>query len=94
MAEIARLVPPAAAAPPPLPGAGARYHYNGPSGSGEATAAEIVAQVRATPGARHLVWTDGMASWAEAASVPELAAMLAAPSGPPPLPGGGPPPLP
>lgn len=94
VAEIARLVPPAAAAPPPLPGAGARYHYNGPSGSGEATAAEIVAQVRATPGARHLVWKDGMASWAEAASVPELAALLAAPSGPPPLPGGGPPPLP
>jgi len=97
VAEIARLVPPAPAAPPPLPGAGGGsvvFHYNGPDGTTQAPAADIAAQVRANPAAKHLVWKDGMPGWADAATVPEIASLLAI-GGPPPLPGaGGPPPLP
>jgi membrane protease subunit (stomatin/prohibitin family) len=92
VAEIARLVPPAPSAPPPLPG-GPVFHYNGPSGDVQASAADVAASVKAHPGARHLVWRDGMPAWAEAASVPEIAALLG--GAPPPLPpAGGPPPLP
>jgi membrane protease subunit (stomatin/prohibitin family) len=74
--------------PPPLP---SRLHYAGPSGQSEKTAAEIAAEVRKDPGARHLVWKPGMDAWKSPAEVPEVAALL---SVPPPLPPAGPPPLP
>ena len=78
--EIARLLPPA---PPPLPTASV-YHHTGPDGAtSQLGAAEIAGRVRAQPG-RHLVWKEGMSGWVEAATVPEIAALL----------GGGPPPLP
>ncbi len=87
--ELAQLVPPA---PPPVPTA-AVFHHTGPDGATtQLSAGDIAARVKAQPG-RHLVWKEGMAAWAEAASVPEIAACLS--SGPPPLPpAGGPPPLP
>jgi membrane protease subunit (stomatin/prohibitin family) len=99
--DIARLVPPApppVAAPPPIAGPPVIFHYNGPAGASQASAADIAAQVRANPSARHLVWKDGMPTWTEAAQVPEIAALLNAgpppiPGGPPPIPG-GPPPIP
>jgi membrane protease subunit (stomatin/prohibitin family) len=91
--EVAGLVPPVAAAPPPPPGAAARFHYHGPAGQGEKTVAEIVAAVRAEPGAAHNVWKAGFDGWKSASDVPEIAAALAA-GPPPPPPSSGPPPLP
>ncbi|MFZ5479576.1 MAG: GYF domain-containing protein, partial [Myxococcota bacterium] len=48
----------------------------------------IVEKVRANPGAQHLVWRDGMASWTPVGQVPELAKRLAEP---PPVPAAAPP---
>ena len=91
--EIASLVPPPAAAPPPLPGSeDAVFHYAGPSGQSEKKASEVAALLKADADADHKVWKQGFSSWMEAADVPEIQAKLSA-GGPPPLPGGGPPPL-
>jgi len=90
VAEIANLVPPAAPPPPPMAGPDEVYHYNGPEGQGEFPASAIRAQVNAAPGARHLVWKDGMGGWENAADVADI--MNA--GGPPPMPGGAPPPPP
>lgn len=86
--EVAGRVPPPAAAPPPLPGAGATYHYNGSGGSGEKSLDEVVKAVGADPSGAHHVWQAGWAGWKPAKDVPEIAARLGA-GGPPP-----PPPLP
>jgi membrane protease subunit (stomatin/prohibitin family) len=88
--EIASLLPPV---PPPMPASGAIFHYTAPDGArAQLSAADVAARVRSISG-RHLVWKDGMPEWAEAATVPEIAALLS--GGPPPLPpAGGPPPLP
>ncbi len=82
--EIASQVPPAPAAPPPLPGA-ARFHYNGPGGQGEKSAAEIIQAVQDAPTAAHHVWQTGWPAWKKVEEVPELASELG---------GGGPPPPP
>jgi len=91
VAEIANLVPPAAPPPPPMAaGPDEVYHYHGPDGRGEFPASAIRAKVNGAPGARHLVWKQGMAGWENAAEVADI--MNA--GGPPPMPGGGPPPPP
>jgi len=82
--EIAGKLPPPMAAPPPLPGQGAKYHYNGPGGASEKSLAEVVSAVNAAPDDKHHVWQTGWAGWKAPADVPEIAAKL----------GGGPPPLP
>lgn len=86
--EIAGLLPPEM---PPPPTANVSFHYHGPSGQSELTAAEIAAQVRAAPSARHLVWKAGFDGWKDAKDVPEIAAAMSA-GGPPPPPAPPPPP--
>lgn len=89
--EIANLIPPE---PPPMPGGGRSFHYNGPNGREQGLQAqEIAERITANPDADHLVWADGMPGWTDPRELPEVKALLS--SGPPPLPGGGgPPPLP
>jgi membrane protease subunit (stomatin/prohibitin family) len=82
--EITAQIPPAPAAPPPLPGQ-EKLHYNGPAGQGEKSMAEIVQAVKAAPDAVHHVWKAGWPGWKPATEVPEIAALLG-PAGPPPLP--------
>lgn len=81
----------APAGPPPLPSA-ASYHVeiNGQA-AGPYTPDQLrpfVASGQITPAT--LVWTNGMAGWAAAQTVPGLAGLFA-PAGPPPLPGAQPP---
>ncbi len=82
------------AAPPPLP-AQALYHVEiggqatGPYGMAELQQGVVNGQVTATT----LVWTAGMAQWAQAGTVPALAPLFATPP-PPPSPGQTPPPPP
>jgi membrane protease subunit (stomatin/prohibitin family) len=84
--EIASLIPPAA--PPPLAGgAGAVFHCHGPDGQSELSGSEIKAMVDANPGAKILVWKQGMAGWEPATDVAEIMSA----GGPPPIPGGAPP---
>lgn len=78
-------------APPPLPHA-SQFHLaiNGQQ-AGPFTIDELRAHaLRGTLGPESLVWKAGMAGWAPAGQVPELAPVL---SGPPPIPG-SPPPVP
>lgn len=82
--EIAALVAPLVATTPQS--TSPVYHYAGPDGvPAMATAADVAARVRIRPGERHLVWRDGLATWLDAAEVPEIAALVAAGS-PPALP--------
>lgn len=85
---------PAGAAPPPLPGQ-ALYHVEA---SGQSTGPYNVQQLQAGVAngqvtAATLVWTNGMAEWAQAGTVPALAPLFAAPP-PPPTAGGDTPPPP
>jgi hypothetical protein len=84
------------AAPPPLPGQ-ALYHVEV---GGQATGPYSVSQLQAgvangQVNAATLVWSSGMAEWAQASQVPALAPLFAVPP-PPPAPTGGdaPPPPP
>ena len=83
-----------AAAPPPLPGQ-ALYHVEmGGQSSGPFSVDQIRAGVaNGQVNAQTLVWTEGMAAWSAAATVPALAPLF---STPPPMPpsGGTPPPPP
>ena len=97
VAEIANLVPPAPAAPPPMQGA-SKYFYNDGSDRGEVSVGDIVAAIKGNPAGRHMVWKQGFAGWTEAKEVEEIAALLNA--GPPPMstppsppPMSGPPPM-
>jgi membrane protease subunit (stomatin/prohibitin family) len=87
--------PAAASGPPPLPGE-SLYHVDmGGQAAGPFTVDQVrsgVASGQVT--ASTLVWTTGMASWAAAGTVPELASLF---EGPPPMPpreGAAPPPPP
>ena len=85
---------PAGAAPPPLPGQ-ALYpvEVNGQS-TGPYNAQQLQAGVaNGQVNAQTLVWTNGMAEWAQAGTVPALAPLFAAPP-PPPTAGGATPPRP
>ncbi|HEX2048664.1 MAG TPA: SPFH domain-containing protein [Acidimicrobiales bacterium] len=85
--------PAAGAAPPPLPGQ-VMFHVdmgNGQSG-GPFTLQQVqagIANGQVGPGT--LVWSQGMAAWAPANTVPALRPLFA---GPPPMPGAVPPPPP
>lgn len=87
-AQMAAAQAPAAspqAAPPPMPGAaqfflGLDGKQAGPFDAAALT--QLAAQGRLTP--QTLVWKQGMANWAPAASVPETAAIVS--NAPPPLP--------
>ena len=106
VAEAGLSLPAAAAAPSPLrppPGADApspppslTLHYAGPEGQPiELPPGDIATRVRALPSGPHWVLVDG--AWADAAGVPVVARLLAAPpkSALPPVPkAGGLPPLP
>ncbi|MGI8758942.1 MAG: SPFH domain-containing protein [Acidimicrobiales bacterium] len=77
------------ATPPPLPG-GARFHVDaggqpgGPFDLQQLQAAVANGQVGSTT----LVWSEGMAGWAAAGTVPALSGLFAVPEAmPPPLPG-------
>jgi membrane protease subunit (stomatin/prohibitin family) len=85
----AAMAPSAGAAPPPLPG-GQVFHVDaggrpgGPFDLGQLHAAVARGEVGPTT----LVWAEGMAGWAPAATVAALAALFATPAPvPPPLPG-------
>ncbi|MDP6932705.1 MAG: SPFH domain-containing protein [Myxococcota bacterium] len=88
--EVASQVPPDTTAAPPPPPSDAppppppeeSWHYSGPSGKAELTAAEITARVQDAPTSRHLVWQTGWAEWKPASAVPEIGL----PEAPPPVP--------
>lgn len=85
-------VPAAPAAPPPLPGQ-KTFHvdHNGTPG-GPYNMAQMQQGIgNGTVTGSTLVWSQGMAAWAPAQTVPELQALFAAP---PPLPPQEPPPMP
>ena len=96
--EIASLVPPAASAPPPMPGVPSieAFHYNEDGQNrGEQPSNAIAQALQANPNGRHLVWKQGMANWTAAKEVDAITAHLNAAPTPPPMPGaGGPPPMP
>jgi membrane protease subunit (stomatin/prohibitin family) len=96
VAEIVGLIPPPAAAPPPLPGSGTEptYHYNGPAGQGEKSLSDVVAAVKGAPDDTHHVWQNGWDGWKSTGDVPEIVQALQADAPPPPPPSGGPPPPP
>ncbi len=79
---------PAGAAPPPPPQA--LFHVTaGGATFGPFTVAQLGQQVAAGQmGAATLVWSAGMAGWAAASQVPQLAPLFAAPPAPPPPPPG------
>lgn len=72
------------AAPPPPPGA-AKYHHSSNGAQAERTVPEIVAAIRANPGAKHHVWQQGWPGWKDVSEVPEIARELGS-GGPPPPP--------
>ena len=74
-------------------GAGAKFHYNGPEGQAELSAAEIAQRLSANPDGNHLVWRAGFDGWKPAAEVAEIQA-AGRPAGPPPPPMPPPPPGP
>jgi len=81
--------PPApAAAPPPLPPPLPTFHVSLGGQSAGPYDLKALAQFAAQGQVRldTLVWTQGMAAWAPAAQVPQVAQIFAQ-SGPPPLPG-------
>ncbi len=83
---------PAAAAPPPLPGAQTFHVEVGGQAQGPYTVAQLQAGVSGgqITGAS-LVWSAGMSGWVAANTVPALQALFQAP--PPLPPAGGPPPV-
>ncbi len=87
--------PAAGAAPPPLPGQ-ALYHVEV---NGQSTGPYNMQQLQAgvaggQMNAATLVWTTGMAEWAQAGAVPALAPIFASPPPPPTTGGDAPPPPP
>ncbi|MCP5108510.1 MAG: SPFH domain-containing protein [bacterium] len=80
--------PPAAAGPPPIPGAVQFFVAMGGAQSGPFNVdvlRQMVVQQTLTP--ETLVWRQGMAAWTKASQVPELAGLFAPPPpGPPPVP--------
>ncbi len=96
--EIVNLVPPPAAAPPPMPGAASVevFHFNEDGQNRGEVPSNVIAQaVQSNPSGTHLVWKSGMSGWTDATEVDAIKAHLNA--GPPPIPGspvGGPPPIP
>ncbi|MFK7928419.1 MAG: SPFH domain-containing protein [Myxococcota bacterium] len=75
--------------PPPAPG-GATYHYNGPTGQAQLSAADIAARVAADRTGAHNVWAAGWPGWKSWSDVPEISGQVPPPAGnPPPPPGGG-----
>lgn len=90
---VAPAAAPVAAGPPPLPGAGVTYFVDAGGGqqAGPYTVQQIAAgvtsgQVQPTT----LAWSNGMAAWAPANTIPALAGLF---NQPPPMPG-APPPMP
>jgi membrane protease subunit (stomatin/prohibitin family) len=80
------------AVPPPPPMAEVRYHYQGPDGQAQLSAAEVAARVAANRSAPIHVWAPGFAAWKPWAEVGEIVALVppAAPPPPPAPPAGEP----
>lgn len=75
-----------AGSPPPVPSQ--TWHYNGPGGASQLSAADIASRVASNRAAQHLVWQPGWASWKSWSEVPEIAQQVPPiPSAPPPAPG-------
>jgi membrane protease subunit (stomatin/prohibitin family) len=75
--------PPMAAAPPPPPPQpqAQSFHYSGPSGQAQGSAADIANKIVADRGAAHHIWAPGWAGWKPWQEVPEIAGQV-----PPPMP--------
>ncbi|MDZ7675695.1 MAG: SPFH domain-containing protein [Acidimicrobiales bacterium] len=83
--------------PPPLPNQALYHVESGGQSTGPYTIQQLQAGVaNGQMNQQTLVWTNGMAQWAQAGTVPALASLFAAPPPPPPPPAGGdgPPPPP
>lgn len=76
-------------APPPPPPLAVTYHYHGPAGQAQGTAAEIAARVAADRNGNHMVWAAGFPAWKKWNEVPEILALIP-PAAPPPPPMAGP----
>lgn len=71
--------------PPPPPGSEA-FHYHGPSGQEQLSAADIAQRVAADRAGSHSVWAAGWSGWKPWSEVAEIA-RLVPPAAPPPAPG-------
>lgn len=74
---------PPAPQPPPTPQQ-QRYHYSGPQGQAELSAAEIAQRVLADRAADHQVWAAGWPGWKSYKDVPEIVGQLPPPAAAPP----------
>lgn len=76
---------PPAAAPPPPPPPSMVYHYHGPAGQKQGSAADIAQLVAADRSGNHQVWAQGFAGWKSWRDVAEIAQAVP-PEAPPPPP--------
>ena len=77
--------PAAASSPPPLPQA-PTFHYNGPDGQHQLSAAAIITKIQANRSASHMIWAAGWPEWKSWKDVPELAGQIPPELAPPPAP--------
>jgi hypothetical protein len=74
------------AAPPPLPAQEPLFHYSGPAGTGQHTAAEIAEYIAQDRDGQHLIWQPGWAAWKPWDQVEAIATAVAPePPAPPPV---------
>jgi membrane protease subunit (stomatin/prohibitin family) len=73
-------------APPPL---AVVYHYHGPAGQAQGSAADVAQRVVADRSGNHMVWAQGFPGWKSWKEVPEIVAVVP-PAPPPPPPFAGP----
>jgi len=71
--------------PPPPPG-GETYHYSGPTGQAQLSAADVVARIQGDPNGKHNIWQPGWSGWKAWNEVPAIASKMP-PAPPPPPPG-------
>lgn len=74
-------------APPPPPQA-QTYHYSGPSGQAQLSAAQIVQKITMDRSGNHQVWAAGWPGWKSWRDVPEIAGQVPPPAAAPPPPPG------
>jgi len=68
------------------------YHYHGPAGQLQGSAAEVAQRIVADRAGNHMVWAQGFPGWKSWKEVPELVAAVP-PAPPPPPPMAGPEPV-
>ncbi len=73
---------------PPPPPTDTLWHYHGPTGQAQLSAADVASRIVGDRSASHKLWKPGFAGWLSWDEVPEIAGMLPPPTAaPPPLPG-------